>query len=105
MPTACRRRVPRLKAPLRVISRSLPGYLATSVDISSGGIQIRTRLPLDVGEELPLSLDLPGSPLLVHCPVRVVWSHAGVHGYTAGCMFLEPDAELERFQESLRAQK
>ena len=91
---ACRRRQPRVRYPVRAISRTLPGLIALSVDVSAGGLQLTTRLPLDVGEELSLSLDFPNSELLVHCRVQVVWSRAAIGGYTSGCEFLDPGEDL-----------
>lgn len=93
---ACRRRQPRVRYPLRAISRTLPGYYALSVDVSAGGLQLTTRLPLDLGEELSLSLDFPDSDLLVHCHVRVVWSRASLRGYTAGCEFIDPGEDMRK---------
>lgn len=99
---ACRRRQPRVRQALRAISRTLPGLIALSVDISAGGLQLRTRLPLDLGEELWLSLDFPDSDLLVHARVRVVWSRAEVGRYVAGCEFMDtPEETLATLQEFL----
>lgn len=99
---ACRRRQPRVRQALRAISRTLPGFIALSVDVSAGGLQLRTRLPLDVGEELWLSLDFPDSDLLVHARVRVVWSRAEVGRYAAGCEFLDtPEETLGTLQQFL----
>ncbi len=91
---SCRRRQPRVRHPVRALSRTLPGYLATSIDVSAGGLQLTTRLPLDVGEELSLSLDFPDNDLLAHCRIRVVWSRAELGSYASGCEFLDPDEQM-----------
>lgn len=93
---ACRRRQPRVRQSLRAISRRLPGYIALSVDLSASGLQLNTRLPLDVGEELWLSLDFPETDLLVHCQVRVVWSRAAIGHYSAGCEFIDATDEMKQ---------
>ncbi len=95
------RRHPRVPWTLRVLSRDLPNYQATTLDIGPGGLSLHTRLPLDPGEELPLSLDLPDSVLLVHCRLRILWSRPLEQGYAAGGRFLFVPARLEQALEGL----
>jgi c-di-GMP-binding flagellar brake protein YcgR len=44
-------------------------------DISAGGVRIELDEPLDPGESVALSLDLPGTTQLVEADASVVWCH------------------------------
>lgn len=88
------RRHPRVAETLTVLSRDLPNYQAVTLDIGPGGLRLKTRLPLDPGEELPLSLDFPPSDLLFHCRLRVLWSQPLEDGYASGCRFVFAPAGL-----------
>lgn len=90
------RRHPRVAKTLTVLSRDLPNYQAVTLDIGPGGLRLKTRLPLDPGEELPLSLDLPPSDLLFHCRLHVLWSKPLEDGYASGCRFVFAPAGLAR---------
>lgn len=50
-----------------------------SIDISSGGIFIKTDNPLDVDEMLQISFDLPNSVREVNCSAQVVWVNSHVN--------------------------
>ena len=65
----------RLTAELRVYhgaSHNLVLY-SFSVDISSGGLYLKTEVPFSVDERLLLSLTLPGESEALSCRARVAW--------------------------------
>jgi len=67
--------VKRLKSEMRVYygpSRQtvLSGF---SVDLSTGGLFIKTDFPIDIDENLALIFSLPGQEKAVSCKARVAW--------------------------------
>lgn len=65
----------RLTAELRVYhgaSHKMVLY-SFSVDISSGGLYLKTEVPFSVDERLLLSLTLPGESEALSCRARVAW--------------------------------
>ena len=67
----------RLKAEMRVYYGKSHELLLTgyTVDISSGGLYIRTNIPLNVGDSLTLKFSLPGGhdDQVVLCRGSVAW--------------------------------
>ncbi len=80
--TTVRRYVPldvrsgkRLKAQLRVSYGKEPQKVLSeySVDLSTGGLYLKTDFPLNVDESLTLRLTLPDLQRMVTCSARVAW--------------------------------
>lgn len=71
----------RLKAQLRVYYGLAPQQLLSefSVDLSAGGLYVKTDFPLDVDEDLTLRLTLPGQQGIVSCKARVAWVNTKDH--------------------------
>lgn len=67
------RRGQRRPVSIRVRSRELPDFQATSVDVSLYGIQLMAAAPLPVGRTLPLELELRGEAP-IECRATVRWS-------------------------------
>ncbi len=65
----------RLKAQIRVYYGEFPQKPLSefSVDLSTGGVYVKTDFPLDVDENLTLRLTLPGQQSMVSCKARVAW--------------------------------
>lgn len=65
----------RLKAQLRVYYGPAPQQLLSefSVDLSTGGLYVKTDFPLPVDESLTLRFSLPEQQRLVTCQARVAW--------------------------------
>lgn len=76
---------------VRVRSRELPAYQATSVDVSSEGIQLATASPVSVGKTMRLEIDLDDTRKAVSCLAIVRWSKI-TSPYKAGLEFtrIEP---------------
>lgn len=85
---------PRVPAVVRTMSRDLPGYQAVTVDLSQSGLQLATRLPLEIGERISVSIDLPQNELLVHSRIEVMWTRSNEGRYLSGCRFVDPNREL-----------
>lgn len=103
------RKDPRMSCYLRVRSSTLEGCGATALDVTAGGLQLRTARLLEPGEllEVTLEFDLQG-----FCPVtcrgRVAWSGPDGGGglFRAGIEFVALDPasreQLQRYQTYLR---
>lgn len=65
----------RLKAQLRVSYGAAPQKVLAeySVDLSTGGLYLKTDFPLNVGEELTLRFSLPDLHRMVSCNAKVAW--------------------------------
>jgi len=65
----------RLKAQIRVYYGEAPQKVLSefSVDLSTGGLYLRTDFPLQVNENLVLRLSLPDQQRMVSCKARVAW--------------------------------
>lgn len=65
----------RLKAQMRVYYGSAPQKLLSefSVDLSAGGLYVKTDFPLPVDESLTLRFTLPDQQRMVSCQARVAW--------------------------------
>lgn len=65
----------RIKAQIRVYYGPAPQKLLSefSVDLSSGGLYIKTDFPLSVDENLTLRFTLPDQKGMVSCQARVAW--------------------------------
>jgi DNA-binding NtrC family response regulator len=56
-----------LQISVQVSSNVRPEFVATSVNISEGGMALSTSVPLQVGERLSLKMTLPGTD----CPIKI----------------------------------
>lgn len=65
----------RLKAQIRVYYGPAPQKLLSefSVDLSTGGVYVKTDFPLPVDESLTLRFTLPDQQRMVSCRARVAW--------------------------------
>ena len=65
----------RLKAQMRVYYGPAPQKLLSefSVDLSTGGLYVKTEFPLRVDESLTLRFTLPEQKRMVSCKARVAW--------------------------------
>lgn len=65
----------RIKAQIRVYYGPAPQKLLSefSVDMSTGGLYVKTAFPLPVDESLTLRLTLPDQKGMVSCNARVAW--------------------------------
>ena len=106
-----RRQVVRVNAPV-LIEFPNPKTLKTersfTMDISETGLRFPTDIPLQVGQELALSLELPFERTTFHATGEIVWvreisRHGGVQ-YDVGLRFrwLE-DPDLQRLNRYLLA--
>lgn len=68
----------RLKAQIRVYYGPAPQKLLSefSVDLSTGGLYVKTDFPLPVDESLTLRYTLPDQKRMVTCKARVAWVNA-----------------------------
>ena len=81
------RSVPRIAISVRVQSRSLPDFFATTLDLAQNGMQLQISEPLVVGDDLDFSLHLPNRKK-VSGRGRVRWSSRAKPS-RAGIEFLE----------------
>jgi len=66
----------RLKSEMRVFYGPSPQTVLSdfSVDLSTGGLYLKTNMPLEIDEELMLIFSLPGQEKgAVSCSARVAW--------------------------------
>ena len=65
----------RIKAQIRVYYGPAPQKLLSefSVDLSTGGLYVKTDYPLPTGESLTLRFTLPDQHRMVTCKARVAW--------------------------------
>lgn len=65
----------RIKAQVRVYYGPVPQRMLSefSVDLSSGGLYVKTDFPLTAGESLTLRFTLPDQKGMVSCKARVAW--------------------------------
>jgi hypothetical protein len=85
-----------LQIPIHLSSISRPGFMATSVDVSEGGMALASPVALQVGESVNLKLTLPGTKRTATISGEVCWTD------NAGRMGLEfvqvPAAVVEQLQ-------
>jgi uncharacterized protein (TIGR02266 family) len=55
-------------------------YIVEAVNISEGGIFLKTDLPLGIGTDVHLELSIPGSPEPLRLRGQVVWSGEEIAG-------------------------
>lgn len=70
----------------------------TTIDISLGGLSLRSPAQLVVGKEYPLRLDLAADGGVRSFAVTVeaiYWFHTAEDDYKTGLKFLNPSADLE----------
>lgn len=79
------------------------------LNLSGGGIFIKTDTPLPIDAELTMSFRLPGDPDMLQVRGRVVWTKPETRAFPAGMgvQFLDPPPECARkiqsfVQDSLR---
>jgi len=65
----------RIKAQVRVYYGPAPQKLLSefSVDLSTGGLYVKTDFPLSIDENLTLRFTLPDQKRMVTCKARVAW--------------------------------
>lgn len=85
-----------LQIPIYVSSISRPEFVATSVDVSEGGMALASSVPLQVGERVSLKLTLPGTEGTTKISSEVCWAdNAG----RVGLEFVQvPATVMERLQ-------
>ena len=59
---------------VNISSVSRPDFIATSVNISEGGMALATSVPLQVGERIQLKLHLPGTESTTRINSEVCWN-------------------------------
>lgn len=59
---------------VNISSTSRPDFIATSVNISEGGMALATSVPLQVGERIHLKLNLPGTESTTRINSEVCWN-------------------------------
>jgi c-di-GMP-binding flagellar brake protein YcgR len=80
-----------LQIPIHLSSSSHSEFVATSVDISEGGMALASPVQLQVGEKVKLKLALPGAERTATIASEVSWSdNAG----RVGLQFLEVPATV-----------
>jgi CheY-like chemotaxis protein len=80
-----------LQIPIHLSSSSRSEFVATSVDISEGGMALASSVPLQVGEKVKLKLALPGADRTATIGSEVSWTdNAG----RMGLQFLEVPATV-----------
>jgi uncharacterized protein (TIGR02266 family) len=78
------RRAPRISTDLKLVSRNSGNSIDTRINMSSGGLFIKTNHLLPVDAEFPLNLQLPGDPEIMTIKVRVVWTKSVASASPAG---------------------
>ena len=99
------RKAERLDASFRVISRKLPGFQATTVDMSESGLQLLTRGPIDQALvfEMRLEPEMTGYET-VEFRGRVMWCREERRGdWRVGIEYLFLDDEAKRRLGELEA--
>jgi c-di-GMP-binding flagellar brake protein YcgR len=80
----------------------------TTINISSGGMALRTPAPLDLGQVVQIALFLPGAGQAVQASGTVVWDdNHGKSGINFQCSIRRDQSELDawlnaRFYELLK---
>lgn len=80
----------------RVLCQDVKCTLGTVLDISAGGMRVRSRRkPPEPGTTLVVGLRTLGGEIVVEC--RVMWTRArGLLSHESGLQFLEPTPEVRR---------
>jgi CheY-like chemotaxis protein len=63
-----------LQIPIRVSSATRQEFVATSVNISEGGMALASPVPLQVGEKINLKLTLPGTESAAKISSEICWA-------------------------------
>jgi CheY-like chemotaxis protein len=63
-----------VQVPVRLSSSSRPEFVATSVDVSEGGMALVSSVPLQVGETVNLKLTLPSAEGATQISSEVCWT-------------------------------
>ncbi len=63
-----------IEVPVRVATENRTDFLAETINISEGGMALVTPTPIHVGEQLTLTLALPGMPNEVQITGNVCWT-------------------------------
>lgn len=88
-----------LQIAVNVSSNSRPDFIATSVNISEGGMALVSSVPLQVGERVNLKLTLPDTEGTARISSEVCWSDDTGR---VGLEFIQvPAAMVERLQSWL----
>ena len=92
------RKSPRISTDLKLISRTTGNSVESRIiNMSSGGVFIKTNHLLPVDAEFPLSLQLPDDPDIITLRARVVWtkSIAGASPAGMGIQFVDISGDIE----------
>jgi uncharacterized protein (TIGR02266 family) len=80
-----RRTMPRIETSLEIAFKNAGIFLCSYIlNLSSGGIFIRTEQPLPVDAELEMRIQLPDDPEVMQLGGRVVWTKPQSNAYPAG---------------------
>jgi type IV pilus assembly protein PilZ len=80
-----RRVMPRIDTSLEIAFRtSGVNRYSYMLNISSGGLFIKTDQPLSIDVELEMSIQLPDDPEIMDIAGRVVWTKPESHAFPAG---------------------
>ena len=97
----------RVEAQVFVSNSSHSEFIASSINISEGGMGLHGAVPLQVGEELTLRIELPGTDAVMKLTGEVCWYD---HDGRVGLQFLTMSEEIkqqvqdwiaERFDQSV----
>lgn len=91
----------RLNKVMRVSSRDLPGFTATTEDISVSGARISTKKPLEKGVAMEIKIDLDDASLPpLRMEARVRWAaHKADGSCHSGLEFIDPtELQLKTIQ-------
>ena len=101
------RRGPRYPICLKGRSRELPGFAATTMDLSQFGARVAVREPVDVGTSvrLTLELDIRAADPQLTVAAKAVWCRRNVNGsgYALGLEFGDEQAANEQLQSYLKS--
>jgi CheY-like chemotaxis protein len=86
-----------VQIPIHLSSTSRPEFVATSVNVSEGGMALASSVPLQVGERVSLKLALPGAESTATISSEVCWTdNAG----RVGLEFVQVPAALAELLQS-----
>jgi uncharacterized protein (TIGR02266 family) len=95
-----RRIMPRIATSIE-IAYGTSGVFMNSLmmNLSSGGIFIKTDQPFPIDTALEMRMQLPGDPESMHINGRVVWTKPESHAFPAGMGIQFIDMPLEYFEK------
>ncbi len=80
-----RRVMPRIATSLAIAFKSSGEFTYSyMMNLSSGGLFIKTDKPLLIDAELEMSIQMPDDPEILHIRGRVVWTKPQAHAFPAG---------------------